>query len=46
MGMKKTGKRLIVVPPRLGYSDKGSGSKVPPGATLIFQVEVVRVSEN
>ncbi len=41
--MKKNGKRLIIVPPKLAYGDKGAGNKVPPGATLIFQVEVVRV---
>ncbi len=41
--MKKGGKRLIIVPPKLAYGDKGAGNKVPPGATLIFHVEVVRV---
>ena len=43
LGMKKGGKRLIIVPPKLGYGDKGSSPKVPGGATLVFHVEVIRV---
>ena len=43
LGMKKSGKRLIIVPPKLGYGDKGSSPKVPGGATLVFHVEVIRV---
>lgn len=43
LGMKKGGKRLIIVPSQLGYGDKGSKPKIPPGATLVFNVEVVRV---
>ena len=43
LGMKKGGKRLIIVPAKLGYGDKGWSPKVPTGATLIFHVEVIRV---
>ncbi|XP_062586110.1 FK506-binding protein 15-like [Saccostrea cucullata] len=43
VGMKKGSKRLLVVPPSLGYGSQGAGSKIPPNSTLIFEVEVVRV---
>ncbi|KAK3602380.1 hypothetical protein CHS0354_011215 [Potamilus streckersoni] len=43
LGMKKGSKRLLVLPPNLGYGAQGTGSKVPPNSTLIFEVEVVRV---
>lgn len=43
IGMKKGSKRLLVVPPSLGYGSQGAGSKIPPNSTLIFEIEVVRV---
>ncbi|KAL3872320.1 hypothetical protein ACJMK2_040252 [Sinanodonta woodiana] len=43
LGMKKGSKRLLVLPPSLGYGAQGTGSKIPPNSTLIFEVEVVRV---
>ncbi|CAM9641872.1 unnamed protein product [Chrysoparadoxa australica] len=37
--------RRVVIPPRLGYGEKGSKAfKVPPGATLIYDVEVVSIN--
>lgn len=41
-GMKAGGKRLLIVPPALGYGASGSGS-VPPNATLVFQIELISV---
>ena len=41
--MKVGGKRQLVVPPDLGYGDQGSGSLIPPGATLIFEVELLEI---
>ncbi len=41
-GMKAGGKRLVIVPPAVGYGSKGQGA-VPPNAILVFQVQLVSV---
>ncbi|XP_078082802.1 FK506-binding protein 15-like [Mustelus asterias] len=43
LGMKKNVKRLMIVPPSLAYGSQGIANRVPPDATLIFEVEVKRV---
>ena len=45
LGMRKGGKRLLVIPPSLAYGSQGVADRVPANTTLIFEVEVVRVSQ-
>ncbi|MBS1809916.1 MAG: FKBP-type peptidyl-prolyl cis-trans isomerase [Acidobacteria bacterium] len=41
--MKLDGKRLIIVPPELGYGNTGNPPKVPPNATISYEMELVKV---
>jgi peptidylprolyl isomerase len=43
-GMKVGGRRQLVIPPHLGYGDRGAGGAIKPGETLIFVVDLVDVS--
>ena len=42
-GMKVGGRRRLVIPPNLAYGDRGAGSAIAPGETLIFVVDLVDV---
>jgi peptidylprolyl isomerase len=42
-GMKVGGRRRLVVPPHLGYGDRGAGQVIAPGETLIFVVDLLAV---
>jgi peptidylprolyl isomerase len=42
-GMKVGGRRQLVIPPHLGYGQRGAGGVIKPGETLIFVVDLLEV---
>jgi FKBP-type peptidyl-prolyl cis-trans isomerase FkpA len=44
-GMRSGGKRVVRVPPHAHYGRLGFGDTIPPGTTLVFEIEAMRVHE-
>ena len=42
-GMKVGGKRTLIIPSEMGYGDRGAGRIIKPGATLLFDVELLAI---
>ena len=42
--MKLNGKARLIIPSDLAYGDRGSSPAIPPGATLIFDIQLLGIA--
>jgi FKBP-type peptidyl-prolyl cis-trans isomerase FkpA len=43
VGMKIGGSRRLIIPADLAYGDSGAGGVIPPGATLVFDIDLIGI---
>jgi len=46
VGMRRSGRRLVIAPPSLAYDQENKHGQATAGAVVAFEIEVVRVGEN
>ena len=44
VGVKKGGRRMLTIPPEMGYGAEGYPPDIPPNETLVFVVDVVSIN--
>jgi FKBP-type peptidyl-prolyl cis-trans isomerase FklB len=42
--MREGDKWVLFIPENLGYGDRGAGSQIPPYATLVFEIELIKIN--
>ena len=43
-GMKEGQRRVVTIPSQFAYGERGAPPTIPPGATLVFDIELVKLN--